>query len=408
MRTEELASGKNARKLLEHSDIVELTILMPCLNESETLGVCIDKAQQFLAKSAVRGEVLIADNGSTDGSRALAEELGARVVLVRERGYGAALLGGIAAARGRYVIFGDADDSYDFSNLQPFLDRLREGYDLVMGNRFQGGIARGAMPPLHRYIGNPVLSMLGRIFFKIPVGDFHCGLRGFNMAAVRRLNLRTSGMEFASELVVRFALVGGRVTEVPTRLAPDGRSRAPHLKTWQDGWRHLKFLLMYSPKWLFIYPGLTFIVFGCLLALALSMGPIQFVDRLTFDQNTFIAACFLVIVGVQLVTFGALSRVYASNSGILPHNTRSDWLAYLMSTDRLVRTAGMILVVGLLVFGSALYEWAKVDFGPLTNPLIPRAVEAGLSLIVVSIQLGFAAFMFGILEIPFLPSAGKK
>jgi glycosyltransferase involved in cell wall biosynthesis len=230
---------------------MELTILMPCLNEAETLAVCIRKAKIFMAVSGVVGEVLIADNGSTDGSQDIAKLEGARLIPIAARGYGAALQGGINAAMGKFVVMGDADDSYDFTALMPFLDNLRGGADIVMGNRFKGGIEKGAMPFLHRYLGNPVLSFLGRLFFKIKVGDFHCGLRGFNKERVLALNLRTTGMEFASELVVRSALAGYNIEEVPTTLKPDGRSRAPHLRTWRDGWRHLSFLLMYSPRWLF-------------------------------------------------------------------------------------------------------------------------------------------------------------
>lgn len=235
---------------------LELTILMPCLNEAETLAVCIRKAKEYLELSGVAGEVLIADNGSTDGSQEIARAGGARVVAVASRGYGAALLGGIDAAHGKYIIMGDADDSYDFTALQPFVDGLRKGADIVMGNRFKGGIAPGAMPMLHRYLGNPVLSGIGRLFFRIPIKDFHCGLRGFSRERIRELNLRTTGMEFASEMLVRAALAGYTVEEVPTTLKPDGRSRPPHLRTWRDGWRHLSFLLMYSPRWLFLYPGL--------------------------------------------------------------------------------------------------------------------------------------------------------
>ena len=246
----------------ESATSVEVTILMPCLNEAETVGTCIGKAQRFLAQADIFGEVLVADNGSTDGSREIAEKRGARVVEVRDRGYGAALIGGIDAANGRYVIMGDADDSYDFSALMPFIERLRDGADLVMGNRFKGGIAPGAMPLLHRYLGNPVLSWIGRLFFHINVGDFHCGLRGFRRERMSALNLRTTGMEFASEMVVCAALAGYRIDEVPTTLSKDGRSRPPHLRTWHDGWRHLSFLLIYCPKWLFFYPGLFLLALG--------------------------------------------------------------------------------------------------------------------------------------------------
>ena len=254
---------------------LELTILMPCLNEAETIGVCIRKAQAFLARKGVAGEVVVADNGSTDESREIARQHGARLVNASTRGYGAALLGGIEAARGRYIVMGDADDSYDFSSLDEYLEQLRGGADLVMGNRFRGGIAPGSMPFIHRYLGNPALSFLGRLFFKIPVGDFHCGLRAFKTESIRSLRLQTTGMEFASEMVVRCALRGLRIVEVPTPLKPDGRSRAPHLKTWRDGWRHLKFLLMYSPRWLFFIPGFSMIAIGLLLAATLFFGPVK-------------------------------------------------------------------------------------------------------------------------------------
>jgi glycosyltransferase involved in cell wall biosynthesis len=382
------------------ADELELTILMPCLNEAETIAVCIGKAQGFLRKAKISGEVLIADNGSTDGSQQIAADLGARVVPVSQKGYGAALLGGIAAARGRYVVMGDADDSYDFSELDAFLARLRAGAELVMGNRFRGGIEAGAMPPLHRYLGNPVLSYLGRLFFRIDLGDFHCGLRGFNTASIRALNLRTTGMEFASEMVVRSALAGLRTEEVPTTLKPDGRSRPPHLKTWRDGWRHLKFLLMYNPRWLFVIPGMTLCGLGVLISMLLFFGPLYLADNLSLDLNTFVAACFMVVTGVQLVTFGVLSRYYAEITGILPSNTRSDWIMRHISTDRLAIDAGILLLAGALFFGYAIMSWASLGFGPLPDPGIPRIVVLGLTLIVIGLQVFFSAFLLGVLEIP--------
>lgn len=387
---------------------IELTILLPCLNEAETLATCIKKAQAFLDRSGIVGEVLIADNGSSDGSQAIAEALRARVIDVKERGYGAALLGGIASARGKFTIMGDADDSYDFSNLDVFVDRLRQGFDLVMGNRFMGGIEPGAMPALHRYLGNPVLSLLGRLFFKIPVGDFHCGLRGFNTASLRRLSLVTSGMEFASEMVVRAGLEKYRIAEVPTTLRPDGRSRAPHLKTWRDGWRHLKFLLTYSPKWLFLLPGTAAVTVGLLLATALSFGPLGLSGGLVLDINTFAAACFMIIAGTQILTLGVLARYYASIAGILPRGPKSDWLRTYLSTDRMVVTAGVLLVVGVIIFAFAMARWTATGFGNLSSPLVPRAVIAGLSLIVIAIQLAFAAFLIGILEIPLTKRNGES
>ena len=255
------------------TDALELTILMPCLNEAETLAICIGKAQSFLTRSGIAGEVVVADNGSTDGSQAIASANGARVVPVPEKGYGAALAGGITAAHGKFVIMADADDSYDFANLDLFVAALRDGADLVMGNRFAGGVAADAMPWHHRYIGNPVLSFLGRLFFRTPVRDFHCGLRGFSRVAIQRLNLRTIGMEFASEMVVKSTLSNLDVREVPTTLKKDGRSRPPHLRSFRDGWRHLRFLLLFSPRWLFLYPGITLLLVGLLIGAALMRGP---------------------------------------------------------------------------------------------------------------------------------------
>ena len=257
---------------------MELSIVMPCLNEEQTVGICIDKALASLAEMDIEGEVVIADNNSTDHSREVAERHGARVVRVADKGYGAALIGGIRAAEGTYVIMGDADDSYDFSNLKPFVEQLRDGFSLVLGNRFKGGIEPGAMPPLHRYLGNPILSFLGRLFFRASVGDFHCGLRGFNRQRMLELDLNCRGMEFASEMVVKASLANYRISEVPTTLQPDGRDRAPHLNSWRDGWRHLRFLLLFSPRWLFFYPGLLAFLVGILLTTALGIRPIQVGD----------------------------------------------------------------------------------------------------------------------------------
>ena len=295
----------------------ELTILMPCLNEAETVAVCIDKANDSLARAGVDGEVLIADNGSTDGSQEIAREHGARVIEVDQPGYGAALRGGIEAARGRYVIMGDADDSYDFSRLDGFIAKLREGYQLVMGNRFRGGIAPGAMPKLHRYLGNPVLSFVGRLFFRSPVRDFHCGLRGFDREAILALGLVTPGMEFASEMVVKATLNQLRLTEVPTTLSPDGRGRAPHLRSWRDGWRHLRFLLIFSPRWLFLYPGLVLLVVGIIGLLALLPGPLA-IAGIVLDIHTMLFASLAVIIGNQTVQLGLFSRLYGTRAGLLP------------------------------------------------------------------------------------------
>ena len=282
-------------------EAIELTILLPCLNEAETIEVCVAKAKSFLVRADVAGEVLVADNGSTDGSQQIAITAGARVVAVHDRGYGAALRHGVFCARGRFVVMGDADDSYDLANLEPFLEKLREGFDIVIGNRFRGGIAPGAMPPLHRYLGNPVLSFLGRLFFRVGVGDFHCGLRGFNRERINSLNLHTTGMEFASEMLISAALRSYKICEVPTTLKKDGRSRPPHLRTWRDGWRHLSFLLMFSPRWLFIYPGLALIAFGVGIDAALFSGPVEITHGVKLDVHTFLVGAIAVLLGVQNV-----------------------------------------------------------------------------------------------------------
>ena len=387
---------------------LELTVLMPCLNEAETLGACIAKAQAFLARKGVAGEVVVADNGSTDQSQEIARQTGARVVNVPTRGYGAALLGGIEAARGRYIVMGDADDSYDFSSLDAYLDQLRTGADLVMGNRFQGGIAPGSMPFIHKYLGNPTLSFLGRLFFKIPVGDFHCGLRAFNTEAIRSLRLQTTGMEFASEMVVRSALRGLKIVEVPRPLRPDGRSRAPHLKTWRDGWRHLKFLLMYSPRWLFFIPGFSMIAIGLMLAATLFFGPVKIFADVILDIDSFISACFLVIVGVQLVSFGALSRSYAALAGYLSRNTGSMTVLRHFTTDRLALAGALLVAAGAAMFGFALYAWALRGFGRLPDPWIPRIVLGGMTVIVIGFQVLATGFLLGIFEIPRNPSPDRR
>jgi glycosyltransferase involved in cell wall biosynthesis len=377
---------------------MELTILMPCLNEAETIGVCIDKALGFLRRAGVEGEVLVADNGSRDGSQAIAESRGARVVPVSERGYGAALRGGIAAARGRYIIMGDADNSYDFSRLEGFLDALRNGADLVMGNRFAGGIERGAMPLLHHWLGNPLLSFIGRLFFKIPIHDFHCGLRGFNTQTIRELELRTSGMEFASEMVVRAALEKLRVMEVPTTLAPDGRSRPPHLRTWRDGWRHLKFLLIYSPRWLFLYPGVFMLALGLVVAGLLLPGPF-WIAGVGFENKTFIAGCLCLLVGVQSVTFGLQVRRYASRQGYLPRHPRYATFLDRLTMERLALTALVALVAGLGGIAWCLIKWGGVFFGAFESPLATRLMVLSITFLAAATQIFLTAFLGAIMDV---------
>ncbi len=373
---------------------VELTILMPCLNEAETIEVCVRKARGYLERSGVAGEVLVADNGSTDGSQALAMAAGARVALVLEKGYGAALMGGIREARGRYIIMGDADDSYDFEALDPFLERLRAGDALVMGNRFRGGIAKGAMPFLHRYLGNPVLSFIGKLFFAIPVNDFHCGLRGFSRQAMLDLKLSTTGMEFASEMVVKTALNGLPMSEAPTTLKPDGRSRAPHLKTWRDGWRHLRFLLLHSPKWLFIYPGAALMALGALLSATLATGPLQLTRHVQIDVHSMLASCFAVILGVQLIMFGALARRYGEIEGFLPATrTPVSKLVLGLTLETVLQAAGVVFLGGLIGAGSAVWAWASSGFGPIVYDQIMRVLILSLTAITVGVQLAASGFL---------------
>jgi len=373
---------------------------MPCLNEAETISLCIEKAKSYLARSGVDGEVLIADNGSTDGSVALAEQAGARVIAVVERGYGAALRTGVAAARGRFVIMGDADDSYDFAHIDAFVVKLRFGCDLVIGNRFAGGIAPGAMPFLHRYLGNPVLSSIGRLFFDAAIGDFHCGLRGFRRDAILALNLQTSGMEFASEMVVRAALAKLVIAEVPTTLAVDGRSRPPHLRTWHDGWRHLRFLLMFSPRWLFLYPGLALIILGALGTAVLFRGPLMLTDRFGLEDHTFLVSAIAILVGVQVVGFGIIARHFAGANGLLPRSRRLTALLSTMSLERGLMTALGTVCAGVSGVGWSLWQWALVDFGPLTVPVVMRVLTFSLVLIAIGVQLAFTVFLLGVIDMP--------
>jgi len=374
----------------------ELSILMPCLNEAETLATCIIKAQKALDDLNISGEIVIADNGSTDGSPEIATTLGARVVHVAEKGYGSALLGGIKAARGKYVIMGDADDSYDFTNLGPFIDKLRAGYDLVMGNRFRGGIAPGAMPPLHRYLGNPVLTGIGRLFFKSPSGDFHCGLRGFNKAAIERLNLRTTGMEFASETVVKASLHGLRITEVPTTLSVDGRSRPPHLRSWRDGWRHLRFLLVYSPRWLFLYPGLLLMIVGALVAGWLVLGP-RVVDGITFDVHTLLYAAMAIVIGYQTVNFAVFTKVFAITEGLLPEDPRLSKLFRYVTLETGLIAGGLLFFGGLALSLYALSSWGAHSFGPLDPSHTLRLVIPAVALITLGLQTILSSFFLSIL-----------
>ena len=387
-----VTAGSRAETIEE----IEVTVLMPCLNEAETLEQCIIKAQRGLADIGVRGEVVIGDNGSTDGSQDLARSLGARAVDVPIRGFGAALLGGIREARGRYIIMGDSDDSYDFSRLGLFVEKLREGYDLVMGNRFRGGIAPGAMPPLHRYLGNPVLSGIGRLFFASPVRDFHCGLRGFNRASIMALGLRTTGMEFASEMVVKATIQRLRITEVPTTLSPDGRSRPPHLRSWRDGWRHLRFLLLFSPRFLFLFPGFLLAGVGLATIAWLLPGP-QMVGSVSFDVNTLLFASAAVIIGAKLILFWLYAKVFAVSEGLLPPDPRLERLFKYVTLEVGVILGALTFIAGIVLALLGVAEWRAAEFGTLDVRRSLRWAVSSVTLMVLGCQGVFASFFLSVL-----------
>jgi len=377
---------------------VELTVVMPCLNEAETVATCVRKAIECMERHGIDGEVVVADNGSTDGSQQLARDAGARVVHVAEKGYGNALMGGIRAARGKYVIMGDADDSYDFTALMPFVEQLRDGADLVMGNRFRGGIKPGAMPPLHRYLGNPVLSFIGRLFFGSKVGDFHCGLRGFRRDSILRIGLQTGGMEFASEMVVKATLHGLDVREVPTTLSPDGRSRPPHLRSWRDGWRHLRFLLLYSPRWLFLIPGLVMMAIGLVAGVLLTKGPVV-IGALAFDVDTLVGASAMVVIGFQAVLFALFTKVYAAEEGFLPEDRRVRRLIEVISLEKGLVAGGLLALAGLGGLVASLVHWKVNNFGELNPREALRIVVPSATALIMSFQTIFAALFISILGI---------
>ena len=374
----------------------ELTILMPCLNEAETLAICITKAMTSLQNLKIDGEVLIADNGSTDGSQQIATSLGARVVQVERKGYGNALMRGIATARGKYVIMGDSDDGYDFTSLGPFVEKLRAGYDLVMGNRFLGGIQPGAMPPLHRYLGNPVLTSIGRLFFKSPSGDFHCGLRGFNREAMLALDLRTTGMEFASEMVVKSTLHDLRITEVPTTLQPDGRSRPPHLRSWRDGWKHLRFLLLYSPRWLFLYPGILLMFVGLVVALALMQGPI-FIGGLAFDAQTLLYAAAAIILGFQAIAFGVFTKVFAISEGLLPEDPKLTFSKIKLNLEKGLIVGAALIITGLVCSVYSVLTWKHSSFGALDPARTLRIIIPAITALIIGVQIVFSSLFLSVL-----------
>ena len=372
------------------NELLELSIVMPCLDEAETIAVCIEKALSYLKNNQIVGEVIVADNGSKDGSIEIAQKMGARVVNISSKGYGSALLGGIEAAYGEYIIIGDADDSYDFVNLNPFVERLRCGYDLVMGNRFKGGIRPGAMPKLHRYLGNPVLSFIGKLFFNSPCGDFHCGLRGFNKRSIERLNLRTTGMEFASEMVVKATLYGLRTTEVPTVLSPDGRSRLPHLRSWRDGWRHLRFLLLYSPRWLFLYPGLLLILAGTMSTLILLNGS---------KVHSLLYSATALVIGFQIVTFAVFTKTYAINEGLMPQDPKLKKILRFFNLETGLIFAAVLLLLGVIGSIYAFKIWQGALFGSLDPANVMKVVIPSVTCLALGVQLFFSSFFLSVLNL---------
>ncbi|MGI8330560.1 glycosyltransferase family 2 protein [Actinomadura scrupuli] len=377
---------------------MELSVVMPCLNEAETVETCVRKTIAFFEDQGIDGEVIIADNGSTDGSQQLARDAGARVVAVSDKGYGNALMGGIRAARAPFVAMGDADDSYDFATLGPFLAELRDGADLVMGNRFKGGIAPGAMPPLHRYLGNPVLSFVGRLFFGSKIGDFHCGLRAFRKESILRLGLQTGGMEFASEMVVKATLARYDIREVPTTLSPDGRTRAPHLSTWRDGWRHLRFLMLYSPRWLFLIPGLLLMTLGLVSGVALSFTTVRIGD-IAFGVDTLVGASAMMVIGFQAVVFALLTKVYAMEEGFLPHDKRVQKIIDWWSLERGLVLGGLLALAGLGGLVASLIHWQGNNFGELDPLHSLRLVVPSATALMISLQAVFGSLFISILGI---------
>lgn len=377
---------------------LELSIVMPCLNEARTLGTCIRKAQGFMARNNIAGEVVIGDNGSTDGSKTIAWGLGARVIEVETRGYGAALMAGIRAARGRYVIMADSDDSYDFERLEGFIAELRAGNDLVMGNRFRGGIAPGAMPPLHRFLGNPVLSGIGRLFFRSPCRDFHCGLRGFRRSAILDLGLCTPGMEFASEMVVKATLNGLRIAEVPTTLSKDGRDRAPHLRSFRDGWRHLRFLLLFCPRWLFLVPGATILTLSLALMAALLPGPLQ-LGTLELDVHSLVVANAGAVFGAQLILFFLLAKQFAADQGIVPSGRRFERVRRAITLEGALLAGGGLLGLGLAGITAAAVHWGAVGFGALDYQATMRFVVPASGAITLGLEVLFLGFLSSLLDL---------
>jgi len=378
--------------------IVELTILMPCLDEAETIATCVRNARAFLNRTGIEGEVVVADNGSSDGSPALASEAGARIVRIADKGYGNALIGGINAAHGRYVIMADADGSYDFSRLDAFVDGLRTGNKMVVGDRFRGGIRPGAMPLLHRYLGNPLLSFAGRLMFSTDIGDFHCGLRGVDRAAAMQLGLQAPGMEFASEMIVKAKLAGWRIASVPTVLSPDGRSRAPHLRSWRDGWRHLRFLLMMSPRWLMLYPGAFLIGIGAAAQLMILRNPIT-IGGVGFDIHTMLYAAGAMVLGVQLVLFSLLARTIGVLKNILPMSPTLARILRVFTLERGLLFGALLSLSGVGLAVYSVWAWANVHLATLNPATMMRVTIPSVALMLAGAEIVFSSFLLGFIDV---------
>lgn len=377
----------------------ELTVVIPCLDEAETLGSCLEKVQRFFRAYDVAGTIIVADNGSTDGSQAIAHRHGAQVIDVPTRGYGAALRAGIKAAQTPFVAMADGDDSYDFMGLMPFVEKLREGHDLVMGNRFHGGIGKGAMPPLHRFVGNPVLSLVGRIFYRTPIGDFHCGMRAFRKDSIDTLGLSSPGMEFASEMVVKARLAGLSIAEVPTTLSPDGRSRDPHLRSFRDGWRHLKFLLLFAPRWLFVYPALALLILGFGGLVALLPGYLSFGD-VRFGINSFLFCGAALLIGAQLASFGVVAKIFGVREGYFQADDTTARIQRWLTIDKGCIAGGGLMVAGLIGAGIALVQWNSAGFGDMVPEQLLRVTIPAMLAFALGIQIIFTSFLVEFLVHP--------
>jgi len=383
----------------DQSAELELSILMPCLNEARTLGPCIEKAQLFLAQHGVSGEVIVADNGSTDGSTEIAAKLNARVVNVPLRGYVAALAAGIKAAKGKYIIMGDSDESYDFSALKPFVEKLRQGYDLVMGNRFSGGIAPGAMPAMHRYFGNPFLTALGRLFFSCKEsGDFYCGLRGFRKSAVQSLGLQSKGMEFALEMVIKAQMHDLRITEVPTTLSPDGRDRAPHLRRYRDGWRSLRFYLLMSPRWFFGIPGVVLLIGGGIVSAILLLGPVK-MGSITFDYHTLLYSTAAILLGYQSILLFIFAKLMAVETGLHPFQTKFWFLEQRKTLERCIMIGLGLIIIGVVLGIFAARQWELAGFGSLRPESTIRFAICSVLFLLLGGQTLLAGFYFGLINL---------